>query len=127
MAIIGNRDKRYTNTYNEQDSELDRPSVTEDRVLSLLSWVVYVVASVIIGLILIRFILLILAANPQNAFANFIYNVSEPLVAPFSNLFNYGDILAGQSRIELSSLLAIFVYGIIAYVLIRILNSRRVY
>ncbi|NEQ33967.1 MAG: hypothetical protein F6K04_23750, partial [Leptolyngbya sp. SIO4C5] len=38
-------------------------------------------------LLLLRFILRLSGANPANTFANVIYNLSEPFIAPFSTLF----------------------------------------
>ncbi|MDB9529166.1 YggT family protein [Oscillatoria sp. CS-180] len=48
--------------------------------------VIYLVAAleVLLGL---RFLLRFTAANPDNTFAGFIYNLSQPFVNPFSTLF----------------------------------------
>jgi len=77
---------------------------------------------------MIRFILLLLGANPASGFANFIYEASRPFVAPFFGLFNYEPVY-GASRLELSSLIAITLYVFIGWVITKLLTigtSRRV-
>src|SRR3982074_3520651 len=55
------------------------------RASPLVTWtnVLYVVFAVIDGLIAIRFLLKLLAANPQAGFAQLIYGVTAPLMSPF--------------------------------------------
>jgi uncharacterized protein YggT (Ycf19 family) len=74
---------------------------------------IYFIASVIAVIILLRFILLALAANPANSFANFIYSLSGIFVGPFNTLF--GEPQFGNSVLEISSLVAIVVYYLIAW------------
>ena len=76
------------------------------------------------GLLLIRFILSLLGANPANAFANLIYSITYPFVAPFFSLFNY-DLRYGVSNFEIYTLLAILVYSLIAYAIIRLFTLNR--
>lgn len=66
-----------------------------------------------------RFILLLLAANPTNQFADFIYSVSYPLVAPFLTLFGQGPPQYGNRVIEVSDLFAIGVYYLLAWGIVR--------
>lgn len=72
-------------------------------------------------LIFLRFGLLALGANPDNPFANFIYVLSYPFVAPFLNLF-YWDLRSGFSFFEISSLVAIAVYYLLAWGLTRLVR-----
>src|SRR5690349_9875346 len=48
---------------------------------------IYLVFGVIEALIVIRIVLRALGANPQAGFAQFIYALTAPLVAPFAGLF----------------------------------------
>lgn len=82
------------------------------------------ITSFIVGLILIRFILTLLGANPDNAFANIIYSLSYPLVAPFFGLFGY-TLQLGVARFEFESLVAMLVYALIGYGLARMLSATR--
>jgi YggT family protein len=74
----------------------------------------------------IRFLLRLLAANPGNGFADFVYTVTHPFVAPFFGLFNYREQF-GASRFEFETLIAILVYALVIAVLARLatLSSRR--
>ena len=89
--------------------------------------VIWFIAGILIALLIIRFVFALLGANPNNGFANFIYSVTHPFVAPFFSLFNY-NFTAGVSRFESYTLVAIVVYLLIAYGLGRLvtLNRRRV-
>lgn len=76
--------------------------------------IIWFIAGLILVLLAFRFVLALLGANPNNAFAAFIYDVSRPFVAPFFTLFNY-DLQEGRSRFELYTLVAMLVYTVIAW------------
>ena len=80
----------------------------------ILKRVVWYIAGVIIALLAIRVILLLLGANRENEFVDFVYALSEIFAAPFYGIFNYQPAY-GQSMLELSSLVAIAVYALIAW------------
>ncbi|MDQ3855211.1 MAG: YggT family protein [Chloroflexota bacterium] len=80
---------------------------------------IYFVFGVIETLIAIRALLRLLGANRDNGFASFIYGVTGPFVAPFKGLF--AEPAFGRSALELSSLVAIIVYALLAYGLVRLL------
>ncbi len=92
------------------------PSERERRLATLarIKQVIYFIASAFAVLILLRFVLLALGANPANAFANLVYGLSGILVAPFNTLFGYEPQFA-NSVIEISSLVAIAVYYLLAW------------
>ncbi len=81
------------------------------RITQLIYWVFALVE----GLIAIRLILKVLGANPNAGFAQFIYGITTPLVAPFLGLF--GNPAYQNSILELSSIVALVVYGLIAWLL----------
>lgn len=74
----------------------------------------FVFSLVIIGLI-IRFVLLLFGAE-REGFPRFIYDSTDPLVAPFDSWFQSAD-LAGDSILEYESLFAIIVYLILMYLI----------
>lgn len=88
--------------------------------------VIYWIAGVIIALLVLRIVLLLLAANPAAPFVNFIYNLSYIFAWPFFGIFNYQPAY-GQSVLELSSVVAIIVYALVAVGLAKLftLASRR--
>lgn len=91
---------------------------------TLMARIIWYVASVILVLLAFRFVLALLGANPNNQFANFIYTVSHPFVAPFFSLFGY-RLQYGVSRFETYTLVAMAVYAIIAYGLARLVTLGR--
>jgi hypothetical protein len=71
-----------------------------------------------------RFLGKLLGASAQSAFVNFIYQVSSPMVAPFTGIF--GDSGSKTNTFETASLVAIVVYAVIGWglvVLIRIATA----
>lgn len=86
--------------------------------------IVYTIGGLIMALLGLRFLLTLLGANPNNAFANFIYSTSNPFARPFFGLFNYNPTL-GQSRLEVETLVAIAVYGLITWFIVRLLTVSR--
>ena len=87
----------------------------------LLARIIWFITGVIEVLLAFRFVLALLGANPSNAFANFIYNVSHPFVAPFFSLFGY-NLQYGVSRFETFTLVAMLVYLIIGWGLAKLVT-----
>lgn len=67
-------------------------------------------------LLFFRFILKLLGANPVSGFVNFIYTLSSIFEAPFRGIFptEVQPGLVAKSVLEPSSVVAIFVYAVIA-------------
>lgn len=87
----------------------------------LASRVVWFVAGFIITLLVLRMVLLLLAANQGNAFVDFVYALSAIFAAPFFGIFAYTPAY-GSSVFEISSLVAILVYALVAWGLVRLLT-----
>ena len=81
--------------------------------------ITYLVLGVVEALIITRVILKLLAANPEAGFVRFVYTVSAPLVAPFQGIFP--TPVTQNSVLELSALVAIAVYAVIAWALARLI------
>ncbi len=75
--------------------------------------VIYYLAGIIMALLALRVVLLLLAANQGSPFVDFIYSVSGAFAWPFFGIFNYLPTY-GQSIFEISSVVAIVVYGLVA-------------
>jgi hypothetical protein len=69
------------------------------------------------ALLAIRFVLKLLGANPNAGFADFMYGITAPLVAPFVGLF--GNPAANGAVLELHTLIAMVVYALIGWVIAR--------
>jgi uncharacterized protein YggT (Ycf19 family) len=89
----------------------------------LATWinVIYIVLAVVDGLIAIRFVLELLAANPEAGFAQLIYGLTAPLVAPFAGLLGNPATSTGN-QFEVTSLAAMAVYALVAWLLTRIVR-----
>jgi uncharacterized protein YggT (Ycf19 family) len=88
--------------------------------------IVYLVFGVIEAVIAIRVILKLLAANPDAGFTSLVYNLTQPFVALFQGVFP--DASGRGSILEVSSLLAILVYALLAFAiasLVRIMGRRQ--
>lgn len=82
--------------------------------------VIYYLVRVITIILVIRFILRLFGANPDNGFANFWYTISTPFHYPFSNIFGYEpSLLTGGYVFEVSSLFAIAIYWLLTYIIAR--------
>lgn len=130
MALV----HRYNRPLWHRDRVVDdEPVAADDRTVApdygvnVVSRIIWTVAGILLLLLAFRFVLALLGANPGNSFANFIYTVSHPFVAPFFNLFNYNNIQYGVSRFEVYTLVAMAVYAAIAWILSAIANIGRRY
>lgn len=70
-------------------------------------------------LLIFRFFLRFTEANPNAEFTNFIYSYSYPLVSPFLNVFHIGSY--NGNIFEWPTILAMIVYWIIAYAIIKLI------
>ncbi|HET7827367.1 MAG TPA: hypothetical protein VFK97_00685 [Candidatus Saccharimonadales bacterium] len=86
---------------------------------------IWFIAGVILVILAFRFVLSLLGANTTNSFANFIYNISHPFVAPFFSLFKYNNINYGVSRFEIYTLFAMLVYAAVAWLLTALVDVSR--
>jgi uncharacterized protein YggT (Ycf19 family) len=81
--------------------------------------VIYLMLGIIDGLLLIRIVLKLLAANPLAGFSKFIYNLTDVFLAPFRNLL---PTVGGGSGavLEMSTVIAVIVYALIGWALVRL-------
>ena len=98
------------------------PDMVDSRAVLTVGRVVYFIAGILTGLLALRFVLALFGANPANPFADFIYTLSRPFVAPFAGLFNV-QTQYGASRFELETLIAIAVYTFVACMIVKFLTT----
>ena len=75
--------------------------------------IVYYLLGVVVTFLVLRMVLLLLAANQGSWFVDFVYAVGGFFAAPFFGVFSYEPVY-GQSVFEISSLVAIIVYSLLA-------------
>jgi YggT family protein len=103
------------NTHEEIESYqtgVHRPLATQ---------VLYYIGGVLLSLLAIRFVLSLLGANRGNGFADFIYGITYPFVAPFFGLFGY-DVSYGVARFEFETLVAMAIYALLIYAIAKLIN-----
>ncbi len=108
----------------ERSSTLRLPQAAPDPVkrrynLIRTTQVIWLVTSVIEVLFAIRVLLKLMAANPAAGFAVFIYNMTAVFLAPFFGLVATPS--ANGSVLELSTLVAMMVYALLAWGTVRVL------
>ena len=124
MAVYDPRDPRYDNAPGQEYrpraalTEVG-PFGTSQSTLRRVSGLINLGALVINGQIGLRFLLKLLAANAANPFAALIYFLSRPFVAIFVGLTPTPSFEGIQ--IEFFDLVAILVYFLIAWAVIRLL------
>ena len=81
---------------------------------------------ILVGL---RFVFFLLGADVSSEFVAWVYNVSNPLIAPFGTVFGHRtETIIGTipgSYFETASLVALIVYGLIGGVLLRVTTNSR--
>lgn len=87
-------------------------------IASRVSHVVWTIIGFIEALIAIRVVLKLIGANAGNGFVSFIYGFSDFFVKPFFGIVS--DPTSGDSILEINSLIAMLVYLVLGWVVIRI-------
>ena len=87
---------------------------------------VYLLTSLLEALLGLRFLLRLFGANPDNAFAQFIYQLSEPFIAPFSTLFispatNSGASI-GKNIFDVNIIISMIAYALLGWLTIRLIR-----
>lgn len=82
--------------------------------------VIYYLMGALGVLLVLRVVLRLLGANPDNQFAGFIYALSGPFITPFETLFTTPTF--GNSAFEFNALIAIAIYGLLTWLVIRLLE-----
>lgn len=81
--------------------------------------VVYLILGVVEALLVIRLVLKLLAANPAAGFSSAIYGITAPLVALFQGVFPNAQ--GSGSVLEAATILAMIVYALIAWGIVRLI------
>ncbi len=80
--------------------------------------IVWYILGILEVLMAFRFVLKLLAANATAGFTSFIYGITKLFVAPFLNVFRISKVEG--SVFEWTTLLAMLVYWLIAWAIIRL-------
>lgn len=119
-VVVRETTKQADNSTVQRQSVERTASVSGVVIAQRIIWFIFGAISVVIA---IRFVLLLLGANREAGFTDFIYSLSAPFVAPFVGIF--GEPTYGTSVFEVSSLLAIAVYVLIAWGIAKLITLTR--
>lgn len=127
MAVL-----RPGSTHVEEHQVIDQPvaehttQVVEDvgaeralmagRLVGLI-WLIAAVLEILFGM---RFILKLFAANPQNEFAAFIYNVTQPFLQPFQGITSTPTL--NGMVVEISTLIALLAYLLLFWIIAELVS-----
>lgn len=112
------------NGYEQRQRVVEHSPSTKNTIMSRVNQFIWLLTAILEFVIGFRVILKLVGANAGNGFADFIYGASSAFITPFATLLQnpfFGD---GTSVLEITSLIAMVVYFIVALVittLIRIL------
>ena len=98
-------------------------TMTDEKALYQTTRIVWYVFSLLESLLLLRFILRLLGANPDAGFTELVYGLTSVPLAPFTYVFS-NDVIGG-SAIEWSTLLAMVVYFLIAKAIVQLITMGR--
>jgi YggT family protein len=87
-----------------------------DQIIRII-WTISGILAILLGL---RFVLKLIGANPDSGFTVFIYGITGLFVAPFEAIV--GTPTAGGSVLEVTTLIAIAVYALLFWVVVRVLQ-----
>ena len=113
MQAPSERGGRPVMAAERTEAVVSDPYAQRRGIASKVSQAIYLIFGIVESLLVIRFVLKLLGANPEAGFASLIYRVSSPLVAPFVGLF--GTPQLNGMALELVSIVAIVVYGLVAW------------
>lgn len=105
---------------NLREKERSIAAANQNSAVARLVSIVYFVFGILEVLLVLRLILRLVGANQDNAFVNFIYGLSYPFVALFANLVQ-NPTLSTSSVLEITTIIAIIVYSIIAWLIGRLI------
>jgi uncharacterized protein YggT (Ycf19 family) len=79
-------------------------------------------------LLILRIILLLLVANPGNDIVSFVFNITQPFVEPFINMFSLNRVAADQgSVLDITAIVALIAWTLVEALIlaaIRIFSRR---
>lgn len=112
------RQEYESDKYGDTEVSQDKAGERENEIgrINGIIWLLLGVLEVIIGM---RVVLKLLAANPDNGFANFIYRAARVFVWPFFGLVAEPTSTSG-SVLEVGSIIAMAVYLLIAWGITRL-------
>lgn len=122
MASVDRQDKVSVDEapgYQRRQRVIRDVGVERKQLLSKVTqliWLLFVVLEILIG---IRVLLKVIAADPNNAFASFIYQITSLFLSPF---FGLTATPATQGMVlEIPSIIAMFAYALLGWLIVKLI------
>lgn len=111
----------------EHDRPVHQPSkrTSIGPIISKIAQIIWLIVVTVVIFLIIRVVLSLIGANPDNDFASFIYNITYSFVEPFRGLLQVGEYQIGVSRLEFETIVAIFVYVLAGWGITAAINVLR--
>lgn len=123
------REERSTRVVEETPLEHEthgQTTVTRRRSpLGAVERAIVFVFGLIQGLLVLRIVLLMVAAREANPIVSFIYDVSDIFVAPFRGILAMDEIASGQVALDVAAIVALIGWTIIELVIIGLIRIAR--
>ena len=119
-------DRREETVVTQQPGYAATEQVTRDvaaerrQTLFLINRIMWSIAGLLEILLGLRFMLKLIAANPDSGFAAFIYGITRPFIAPFADLI--GTPTSGGIILEVTTLIAMAIYALIFWGIARVIQ-----
>ena len=116
-------DRREESLVTEQPGYVTTEQSTRDVAaerrlrLGLVTQIIGAILGLLEILLGLRFVLKLIAANPNSGFAVFVYGITQPFLAPFTALV--GTPRSGGMILEVTTLIAIAVYALLSWIVVR--------
>lgn len=116
-------DRRTDTVVTQQPGYASTQQVTHDAAAERrmqtfqISRIVYTILGLLEILLGLRFVLKLIAANPDSGFGSFIYGITNVFVAPFVGLT--ATPASGGTVLEVTTLIAMAVYALLAWLIVR--------
>lgn len=122
--------ERRVDAYRDADGALveQQHEVVEDtsQRQANLSYAVTTLVSVLFGalevVLLLRLLFRLLGSNRASSFVSWLYSESHPFIAPFNGIFN-DQTLGSQGVFEASTLIAVLIYALLAWLVVWLLKA----
>ena len=116
------------------DDHVDAPyghSVSESSVVhrpspvATLERAIVFVFGIVQALLLMRIVLLLLAAREANPIVSFVYDLSDVFVAPFRGMFAMDAVEAGQAALDVAAVVALIGWTLLELVILALVRVFR--
>jgi hypothetical protein len=115
-------DDPYSDPYYDYDPELDPERIRRRQIIIYrrIANIVWLITFFILAIITLRVVLLLINANEENPFVQWVYNTSAFFVRPFMGITE--DPTFNNVVFEVNSLIAILIYILIIYGILQLVR-----